>query len=68
MRWKQTDLPHVLRQEGESFDGMLRRFTFRARSAGIIKGCKERRHFVPPSELRRLAKREGRRRARQRAK
>jgi len=45
-------LAEVRAQEGESFESLLKRFTRRVQHEGILREIKRRRHFEPPSIMR----------------
>ncbi|PZC50428.1 MAG: small subunit ribosomal protein S21 [Chloroflexi bacterium] len=40
---------HVAISEGESFDSLLRRFTKKVQTDGILSEARRREHFEPPS-------------------
>jgi small subunit ribosomal protein S21 len=45
-------LAEVRVQEGESFEGLLRRFNKRVQEEGVLSRARRRLHFTPPSVLR----------------
>ncbi len=45
-------LSEVRMMEGESFEGMLRRFNKRVQQDGVISEARRRAHFEPPSVTR----------------
>jgi small subunit ribosomal protein S21 len=45
-------LAEVRQQEGESFEGLLRRFNKRVQEEGVISKARRRLYFTPPSILR----------------
>ena len=51
-------------RDGESFDGLLRRFNKEVMDGGVMKDLRRRRWFIPKGEQRRMEERKGRRRAR----
>ena len=67
MSYSKSDAPCVVRDPGESFEGMLARFVRRTRACGVVAEFKRRRAFVGPSEERRLARLRARRRTRRAA-
>lgn len=54
-------------REGESQERLLSRFRRAMQRDGILREAKRRRHFIPKSEARRLARAKALRRARKRA-
>ena len=54
----------VKSRDGESFDGLLRRFNKEVMEGGVMKDLRRRRWFIPKGEQRRMEERKGRRRAR----
>jgi len=56
----------VIRQEGESFDSLLKRFRKGIMRAKILSTVKRKRYFMSASEKRRRAELKGKRRARRR--
>ena len=51
-------------RDGESFDGLLRRFNKEVMEGGVMKDLRRRRWFIPKGEQRRMEERKGRHRAR----
>jgi ribosomal protein S21 len=64
MRYRTEDLLHVRRRDGESLGALIARFCRMYKAVGLYGETKARQHFIPRSEKRRAAVREGIRRAR----
>ncbi|MBI4299592.1 MAG: 30S ribosomal protein S21 [Chloroflexi bacterium] len=54
----------VTLREGESFEGLLKRFRTSVQLSGVLKEAKRRRHFVSNREKAREAERRAARRSR----
>ena len=53
-------------RQGESIDGLLRRFKKEVIKSGVLKSLKRKRWYISPSEARREARKRAVRRARRR--
>ncbi|MFQ5649832.1 MAG: 30S ribosomal protein S21 [bacterium] len=51
-------------RDGESIDHALRRFRRKCRYAGILKDVKKSRHYIKPSDKRKIARNKSKRRYR----
>jgi len=49
-----SNLAHVIVQRKEDLEKALKQFKMRCKREGIFKECKDRRHFVKPSEQKRV--------------
>jgi len=56
----------VYLQEGESFDGLLRRFRKKVQGSRILSDVRKRRYFISKGEQERFTKKRGIRRAKRR--
>ena len=59
-------MAHVVRRDGESFDGLLRRFRKDVIRSRVLSEVRRRRWFVSKGEQRRIAQRKAARRHRRR--
>ena len=53
---------YVIARDGETIDGLIKRFVRGVQAAGILGEARRRRHFVPEHELRREKLRRAQRR------